>query len=327
MVKCCKADCATCRVIKLSPKWSSKCQIEGLPGVTWLATRWSKTKLLGIGCLICHEAGVATSYARVDMPQRGLKCCWLGAHGKSLAHRKAVCTLLGKGEASDPNQGITIELLQEVLDARLSGQSLAKASKQLGLSRYKFAQAQFCLAEAARFQDRQFIAQSESCALYQDASGPRMVMRYSTADSNLRVVKGLVGVCNHLKSGGGASGVADATRQIMAKFCTPYACPPPRKLCSPPAGATSANGSVDKLLLRHFRDQVRIFGTDAAADELAAARSLGKEGVDRRLKGLRPTFPNLLLNVRDFTHGARRIAKERGEGGVGRGRKRTCPGG
>ncbi len=61
-------------------------------------------------------------------------------------------------------------------------------------------------------------------------------------------------------------------------------------------------------LLKHLQGTVRMFGTDAAADEMAAVRSLGPLSTQTLIERSKSFLPNLVIQVRDPTHAARRKA-------------------
>ena len=61
-------------------------------------------------------------------------------------------------------------------------------------------------------------------------------------------------------------------------------------------------------MVKHIRFMTEIFGTDAAADELKVAHSMGPLSKDSLVDGLQAFLPNQTAVVRDFTHAARRIA-------------------
>eukprot|EP00959_Pyramimonas_sp_CCMP1952_P329326 6894654-Pyramimonas_sp.AAC.1 len=90
--------------------------------------------------------------------------------------------------------------------------------------------------------------------------------------------------------------------QIMERFCTYYAAPPKRD------GAALVPGARQDQLAKQITESVKIFGTDAAADELAAVKSLGPQGVDTLVRRYRAYLPNLVCQVRGPTHAARRTA-------------------
>ena len=168
---------------------------------------------------------------------------------------------------------------------------------------HKIMQMQHCLAEAMRKQERLLLAKSACCALYQDGSGKRMVMRYSAADLKGHNYKGIIGVANHVKFGIGSSGIEKTTKELLIRFCTEFAHTPfPNKIKQPPEPKFHAT------MVKHIRFMTEIFGTDAAADELKVARSMGPLSKDSLVDGLQAFFPNQKAVVRDFTHAARRIA-------------------
>ena len=117
-----------------------------------------------------------------------------------------------------------------MLENRRGGGSLSQLQAKVGKGRKKIARVQFTIAEAMRFQAREQLANATSIAVYQDGSGAELVMRYAASDDKMRTIKGVAGIGNHVKAGGGASGIAKTTQDVINRFCTYYADPPTRSV-------------------------------------------------------------------------------------------------
>ena len=58
--------------------------------------------------------------------------------------------------------------------------------------------------------------------------------------------------------------------------------------------------------MNHIFKNIEVFGTDATSDELAAGRALGPLGARSLVQLAQALLPNLIIQVRDPTHAARR---------------------
>ena len=104
-----------------------------------------------------------------------------------------------------------------------------------------------------------------------------------------------------------------ATKQIILDFCTPmlgapgasHGCQPSRG-CQPPRGR-----QPDVSLAAAIMSKIEVVDTDAAADEVAAARQLK----------ITEAFPNVKLLLKDPTHACTRRCLLRWDGCPGTGRE------
>eukprot|EP00969_Alexandrium_andersonii_P060879 2683052-Alexandrium_andersonii.AAC.1 len=151
----------------------------------------------------------------------------------------------------------------------------------------------YCLAESKRSVDRARLRGTCFMTLQQDAAGKRLICQFSSADARAMQCKGLFGLCHYLQHGPGASGVAAATKAMVADFCTPFQQAP--YLTEKAQQRIKVEQVMDGNLYDRIRTHVRIFGTDAAQDEIAAGRSLRES-----------FFPELQVQQRDATHASRR---------------------
>lgn len=114
-----------------------------------------------------------------------------------------------------PNSDVPRAVFEQILAERRNGGSISQLGKRIGkFGSKKIGRVQFALAEAMRFQMRETIVSAKSIALYQDGSGPDIVMRFSACDDRLNVTKGVLGIGNQVRNGGGATGIAITTKQI-----------------------------------------------------------------------------------------------------------------
>ena len=114
-----------------------------------------------------------------------------------------------------------------MLKKRREGGSLRQLSEATGWGRNTVLRVQFAIAEAMRCQAREQLAKATSIAVYQDGSGAKLVMRYAGSDDKMNIVKGVAGIGNHVKAGGGATGIVNTAQDVFRHFFTYCADPPP----------------------------------------------------------------------------------------------------
>ncbi len=160
----------------------------------------------------------------------------------------------------------------------------------------------FCLAESKRKLQRAFLAKSAVLVLHQDVRDGKLLVRFRASDHALHVARGILG-CERLESFGvGAHGLAKACRAIIQKASTALF-GAPHLLASRCARAAP---NLCRALEDHIAKHVEVLNADAAADEQAAARLLGKASTQQ----LQPYFPNLKLVKKDATHAVKRTGSE-----------------
>lgn len=179
----------------------------------------------------------------------------------------------------------------------VSRRSLSVPSNQHGIDgvgmRKKCVKLIYCIAEAKRAVDRARVRKTCFMTLQQDAAGKRLICQFTSSDSELVPSRGLFGLRHYLEEGSGSSGVASAAKAMVADFCTPFQSPP--YLTEKAAQKIRPEQNIDADLYDRIRMHVRIFGTDAAQDEIAAGRALRES-----------FFPKLQVQQRDTTHASRR---------------------
>jgi len=293
--------CGLCAYLRLGHRWCKRTyMIRGDASSSWLGSSWLGSAWQGIGCIVCHEAKQDSAYGRMEVKSIfKTRISNLLKHQRGRAHKAAVATKIGGPVVPVPLKAPPAKVWHEALNHIRKGGALDAPCEGVG-RRWKLTRMQFCLAEAMRRKDRGAIAQAVSAALYQDASGRRLVMRFSVSNHRGKVTKGIVGIANHIRAGSGSTGLALTTKELLKHFCTDLAGAPLRK------GFQRPTPQPNTLLLKHFRLIVEIFGTDAASDEVAAVRSLGPLGSRSMLYDEEAYFPNQLILARDFTHAARR---------------------
>ncbi len=167
------------------------------------------------GLRICRRPGVKAAFGRCDIEPASFQCISnLLRHQSSPSHMRAFAKVTGR-RMELPNSDVPRAVFEPVLTERRNGGSISQLERRIGkFGSAKTARVQFALAEAMRFQTRAKLLSAKSSALYQDGSGPDILMRFSASDGRLNVTKGVLGIGNQVRNGGGATGIATTTKQI-----------------------------------------------------------------------------------------------------------------
>ena len=156
------------------------------------------------------------------------------------------------------------------------------------------------LAEAAKRRDQKFIAGSKKqhakvMTLLRDEHAGRVAIRFHAVSNKLKLRSGMLG---YLPSAGSATKLLESTATIIKRFGF-------RNLSW--RKSQRGSGKVLKNVRRTIRKTCRVFGCDAAANEVACAR-LQKEPPVALALGPALT-PRLVGIVRDKAHSAVRFMK------------------
>ena len=168
----------------------------------------------------------------------------------------------------------------------------------------------FCLAEAKRDLDREFIRSCATVSICQDKRGTRLLTRFRASDLQLNVRTGVIVLarCTGTAFDGitGAESVQVATLQGIGNLCTPGTPP----YIHGPAPAR------DEALFEKLINAIEVFVADAASDEMLCGRNLTTPLVLPAAHDA-PTGPavdvlgkhlhNLKFIERDRSHACRRI--------------------
>ena len=242
----------------------------------------------GVGCKACKAAGLTGSLAQYGVKTTaGLQIQNFLKHQKSASHKEAVSQFVGgsspTGVGAPPPQSFEA-LIDEISAGRPPG---CRKNRQMT----------FCLAEAAKALDQEFVAKASKVCLFRDERKGRLLLRFRAVDKDLHVRSGTMGLA--IQPGTGARNITQATRKITKRFCTRFAgCP----------DSSRKNKKVKPFLkvklFKHLAQSVSCITVDAAADEVLSSelmRASAWNGSQQKLT------PNLRFVVRDKAHASRRI--------------------
>ena len=185
-----------------------------------------------------------------------------------------------------------LDLLQRIGRGELEAQTRGGRTKATAMA--------WCLYEAYRDEERDFLAKAICMSVAQDAStrGHMLLTRYVACGPTLERRCGVLRLAPEKVSG--AVGLAEATRKAIRSMA--YRRLPHSKQFKP-------RQPVEKLadLARHLEHITEVFVADGAADEQLAGRMLHPRSLRTSPTGQSLALPSLRLVVRDGAHAARRL--------------------
>ncbi len=187
--------CGPCRWQAYGQHWEARYQAKLPTGTTsWLADlvvdgRW------GVGCLVCGLAGeVGTTFARSEAARaKTMRPQIFDKHEASAKHIAAHLRLPGR--PIDQHELVTPPPLETFAGCWRAFKKSRTMEQPVGATvfRRKACAVQWCLAEAVRRIDRDFISKAECITLSQDATESRLLARFVAADAELNVRRGVLG--------------------------------------------------------------------------------------------------------------------------------------
>ena len=283
---CHEKNCARCKWAQYKERWQKE-----LP---WLDAKIDlSTGLWGLGCRLCAEAQTLKPemmakfpvsrhhFSRYEVRTGEIRVDRFRKHGASPAHRTAENLASGKDEAAvaegvDGFAPTDVEW-KSVLAHSKPGNCTADV-KDAG-SRKKAHMMRWCLSEAFRNSQRQFMKNALCVSLQQDQRGRRFLVRFQAVNSELEVCRGTLELRKVVATpdAPGALGIRQMTLKALEAFCTPS--------CPPTYGGLLEGAKMkqecDYLLLRDLMGKVECIAADAAGDEQLALRELsGISGPD-----------------------------------------------
>ncbi len=285
--------CPRCKWASVGKRWQAE-----FPWLTERVEPW------GIGCAVCASCPQATSASDTAFKLlqvttvQGLQKCNIAKHGQSKCHRAAVS---GEGDCGAPSIAEFKQTWADVRNAELEDEA---GLTYIGES--KKAKQIFCLAEAIRGLDRKFLARATCITLTQDGRKQRLLTQFCVTDTHLKTRSGIVGLQRDY--GSGHTSLVTATEMSVDRLCTPWHNAPERG--DERAPRTHLRCPVPKLveeLKRHFCMSVKVWNTDAAADELLAGATISTVGAD----GAMAIMPSIDTINRDKAHASRRTVMHR----------------
>jgi hypothetical protein len=265
----------------------------------------AKSQPFRLGCLVCKAAGVQSPFAHFeigtidyDKRQTLVQSESFAKHSSTKAHKRAVCRLLGMPVEPVVNAPCTSHFANVLEAVRTRRASSSSGVEGVG-KRHKVRRMGFCLAEAARHLDRQFLSTSCSIALMQDSRKGNLLVRFKACDAHLDTRRGILGQIKMVNLG--ARDIRDATLTILKKFCTPGDGAPFLRPSAP-------KPALDEKLIGHMVDKIEHFAADAASDEQLAASML-RDATYPSVHETWDILPNLKIISRDRAHASRRLTK------------------
>ena len=285
------------------------CRSAPVNGWTDRADRAARHKVR-FGCKACHLAGVKSPLARCEKrfhPAFGGRLTWFKKHAASETHLRAVSTLtcsdrdhLKEAQFYDKVCAPSHEWFSEVWKTFRAGKGVGTSIVELGQSR-KLQRGAFCLAEAMRALDRDHLRNSKSWASHTDGKCKVLTMRFCGTTLSLQRRVGMLGMVDYVaiktQEIDAAMAVKSSIEQILKQFCT-WGCFAPPLAC----GAQPYRW-FDAELFEHLKGTHEIFDTDADRVMILSGMELTQSFQDDVI----PFFPNNVVQVRDHTHGARRM--------------------
>ena len=292
--KKCMEKCSRCDFAEAKSGILQCAELSLVPGLatagTWLESIEDQHGSWNLRCVLCNK------YLSENRPRQ------LRRHGQSLQHKRLIQNSNLLACAQDGFRAPSAENFQALLDhVRKSplGQDV-ELEQNVG-SRHKQRKMLWCLAEASRIVQREFLMQCKSMAVYQDARKTFLLDRWSASDAKLNYRFGhLWGTklldCHSLD----ASGLQQATLDGLRNMCTARMAPPQLSV----GQARWTGGVLNLELLDHLRQIIEVFAADSASDEISAAHMIQRKGLIPTLQHM--GLPNLRHVVRDKAHCSRR---------------------
>ena len=298
--QCSKRSCAKCTITRGSRVWDTYIDLQLCGKRRWLHWRRDAASACGLflGCWICALFGGRDTFA--ECKSNSVQKCTVSRHSNSAAHRVAISRYLAQLglSAAELVTAPSPELFQAVLrktrlgERRVAGVSPGKRRCML-----------WCLAEAVRDVQREFLRTAACIGLAQDTRKGYCLIRYIAASKStqtLDVQSGVLGLV-YVPSAS-ALVLRRAVLHGIKQLST----------CRLATGRISkrvatGNGTFDKELATHIRTHVEVFAADGAADEQLTGRMLmgsSGRGADSELGA---AMPRLRLITRDKAHASRRL--------------------
>ena len=158
---------------------------------------------------------------------------------------------------------------------------------------------EWCLAEALRDEDREFLRRSSAIAIMLDERNCRLLVKFQACDSNLVVRFGVVSLLRN--AGKTAPEIAAAVHKAVRALCTRRARHPSMNCLKSHMPET---GQVDEELANHILQHVIFYVSDGDAATHLAGHMLHQRS---ERKALAEKMPNLRVVIRDRAHSSRHL--------------------
>ena len=216
----------------------------------------------------------------------GTKRCHVLRHQSTKLHRRRVAN-----SGSNPKliNAPSVEAFNKVLTHFRQGHATSQKVEGVG-GNSKIMKMRDCLAEALFAKDRKALRQAARISLVRDMRKSRLLIRFVSVDSKLRIRRGTLGMRRNF--GHSALAILKATGDILRMAAT--------------VGARVQQPVLDRHLLRHIRRTISMICTDSAADEITASEMMR----GNVLENMAVLTPNLRVVLRDFAHSSRRTVDD-----------------
>ena len=225
----------------------------------------------------------------------------IAKHARSESHLMAVAELTGctrcqeiVAELKDRLDAPAAADFEKIAEAKSLG--VVNKLKINGCFAEKRQKMEFCVAEAMRMWDREFLSSARSMASHSDGKGKKFTMRFSAADAQLNAERGLLGHVEHVgEHADSVESYVQSTLQVLKNFCT----------FGHGAPHTNIVGQFDPELFQHIKAIHEVWDTDKARVMVLVGLEMSNHGGIRGDSG-GAIFENNKVNNFDVTHSVRR---------------------
>ena len=290
-----RSYCCRCKWALYKVPWQQKMRLDPKdPGKgSWVYGDGNNDKW-GLKCFLCVAAGQPGPFTD-GFVSNNLKQSLLSNHANSKGHTQALGLLHGESAEVEgaPPETAFLQLLDAIRLGRANGD---KGVCGVG-KRWKCRRMKFCMAEARRDEVRTTLREASVVCISQDARKGLLALRFAACNDDLVVTTGVLGSVNLPKRFTlDALGHRKATLTVVQEICTPRLHVPGR----------TGSSEVDGLTLTNLFAKVEMINTDAAADEITAAKMLQGTRAAGPDSDYAAVLPNLRVYNRDKPHAARR---------------------
>ena len=266
--------------------------VASSPGhVTWLKPQPVEAKDWWLGCGPCEDHKAANPALQARLLRLRGQSLHLGnicQHGGSKLHCHVCAATLLDDAVSPPVADFDGALLNVALGDHRSSVISSRKSATLG----------WCLAEAIRDADRDFLRSAETIAVMLDERNGRLLVKYQGCDAHLTMRFGVLALLRH--AGKTAPQIAAAVHQAIRSVCT-------QRQLHPGCNALrsgGAAGTVDELLERHILEHIVFYVSDGDSATQLSGHMLHR---DSQRAALADKLPNLRVVIRDRAHSSRHL--------------------
>lgn len=253
------------------------------------------------GCFVCRAAtssssptSRSSSFGRSTLSS--LRIDKALRHQTSSAHVENVRRHLSLANEVSLAGSPPAEAFSRVWQLVREGVAVERGCAGIGSAK-KLSQMRWCIAEAIRSLDRDFLRDAVCISISRDERDARLSIRYSATDGKLNTRRRTLGQARDF--GSGAAAITAATGSIVKLLATPGHGAPPRG-----HGLGQGTAAVaDEDLAHRILHRIEGLAVDAASDEVLSGE-LMRGGLRRSAE--QAITPNLRFLLRDKTHGARR---------------------